>query len=715
MAPPPFQLSGGDAPAGNGKPPVQAKMEIFRDNKNQKEYISLPKKKKNPNNNKVNNNNDIEMDNKKDPFQDVSDQTTLKVKEFSSLLDGFVDKAHNYVLANPKLGKFANLDGHTAKWVQKISPVNGPNDLSTYFGYAIESITTVLLPNEFKGWKVNTQAARQGTRPDIVLMDQFNNDMAWLDITASNSRGHINGKAGGWSDPKKSPFAVEVSYPSQNNYDFSQIRKQAQVKKDNNNDDNNNNDLSDPLGDLGDVNEILEKLENAKKLFKLQSQHWGNWGKPFLKSLKQRMGFKTFKEISEKFNAANDWNIFWKVRLPLTHAILRSFNGPVLPDIQINELRKHNDTITVQPMVTIHKALQQIYPEFHFYYEKVPSVLRAIGLNPKNFLFNERSSVSEGQDWLRAYDGSTPKTLDETGPTNYGGYLKDVQSNYDSEANDFDNQLPPRILGRPVNSEHLPKTQQNNFNFNDNSNNNNSNNNNSESKDNYNDDFGGMGTHHNSSSIVPSPPQSNIGNNNNSNNNNVHGNSSQQTNMVSSTMSSLQNTSLSNLNHSNNNNGHHNNNNTPHNHGPRTMKAPNFNLKFSSISHKKSPMILTSLRINFDLRNRQSSDYTILMISDLNNNGYFPRPDVIHLAHLTDGILTQVYVGAIILFADGIFAVCRNGNRVWLQKVQFKPIYTPYPNPKGPYNNGGNNNNNNHNGKNPPNTGFRMNDTNYYT
>jgi hypothetical protein len=90
-------------------------------------------------------------------------------------------------------------------------PANPPNFIHAQFGYAIEEIATAQLPANLNGLSIHLQVAAGHTRPDIVLRDA-DFEVAWLDITAEDSKDHILGKQGaGW---KTRPFVSEILYDS---------------------------------------------------------------------------------------------------------------------------------------------------------------------------------------------------------------------------------------------------------------------------------------------------------------------------------------------------------------------------------------------------------------------------------------------------------------------------------------------------------------------
>lgn len=92
-------------------------------------------------------------------------------------------------------------------------PETVPKFLHARFGYAIEQLVSDNLPGVLNGLTVDLQVAAGHTRPDIVLRHNVA-QIAWLDITAEESEGHIKGKQGaGW---KTRPFVAEILYDSLN-------------------------------------------------------------------------------------------------------------------------------------------------------------------------------------------------------------------------------------------------------------------------------------------------------------------------------------------------------------------------------------------------------------------------------------------------------------------------------------------------------------------
>lgn len=138
------------------------------------------------------------------------------VEEYVGKLNAAVKKVWGMIILAPTLGEYAQLDGHTKLWVQKITTYGqtkkDPGGLHTAFGYAVESLVVckAFLPSPPAGVTIAQQGTRGSTRPDLILLNN-GNDVAWLDLTASSSAGHIFSKSGGW---KQAVSYAEISYPS---------------------------------------------------------------------------------------------------------------------------------------------------------------------------------------------------------------------------------------------------------------------------------------------------------------------------------------------------------------------------------------------------------------------------------------------------------------------------------------------------------------------
>lgn len=83
------------------------------------------------------------------------------------------------------------------------------------YGYAVEEYVNSKISSQKiqppRGYKVRLQVTHGGTRPDIVVMTEDNKELAWMDITSSNSKGHILNKAGDWENA--ACYIAELLYP----------------------------------------------------------------------------------------------------------------------------------------------------------------------------------------------------------------------------------------------------------------------------------------------------------------------------------------------------------------------------------------------------------------------------------------------------------------------------------------------------------------------
>ncbi len=98
--------------------------------------------------------------------------------------------------------------------------------IKTYYGSAVEEMVNQRLilyqMRRRYRYKIELQVTHGNTRPDIVLVDSFENncEVAWLDITSERSAGHIFSKSGrGWYTTN---FVAELLYPA---CDLTKIRE----------------------------------------------------------------------------------------------------------------------------------------------------------------------------------------------------------------------------------------------------------------------------------------------------------------------------------------------------------------------------------------------------------------------------------------------------------------------------------------------------------
>lgn len=222
------------------------------------------------------------------PYEEYDGDHAGAAESYAKALDKAVQKAWAAVQSTPLLGKLADYDGHTQLWAEKMADFaktgSDPGGLHTSFGYVIESLATgPLKPDPPSGYHVLLQGSRGGTRPDVILRHGFS-DAAWLDITASNSQGHIFNKEGGWQ--QVSNFA-EITYPS---VDISEMVKMK-------------NKVGTTAGDeldLGvDPNKILQEKIAAQKALLEKQQKWQRMGSKWLEPVKKMKGRSMFSNFDE--------------------------------------------------------------------------------------------------------------------------------------------------------------------------------------------------------------------------------------------------------------------------------------------------------------------------------------------------------------------------------------------------------------------------------
>jgi hypothetical protein len=146
-------------------------------------------------------------------YKNDDDINKAAVENFLDQLETNVDKAWAIVTSR-KLNPEESVDGHTNRWMEVSDDMDTNKGLiPANAGYAIESLSTKLFPlTNPATLHSELQATRGDTRPDVILEDSFGQDVSWIDITAKDSTGHINNKAGsGWSTK---PHVFEVVYPS---------------------------------------------------------------------------------------------------------------------------------------------------------------------------------------------------------------------------------------------------------------------------------------------------------------------------------------------------------------------------------------------------------------------------------------------------------------------------------------------------------------------
>ena len=146
------------------------------------------------------------------------------IRQIDGLVQLYADKAYNVSALDCNRPKQKN-------WLEKIQNYcNGkvPLFMNAYYGYAVEEMVNQELTAQYSsarnGYRVLLQVTHGSTRPDIVITDRGNNEVAWLDITSENSAGHIWNKEGnGWST---SGFVAELLYPT---FDVTKLRNSDDI------------------------------------------------------------------------------------------------------------------------------------------------------------------------------------------------------------------------------------------------------------------------------------------------------------------------------------------------------------------------------------------------------------------------------------------------------------------------------------------------------
>ncbi|OCX51677.1 hypothetical protein BEL04_16805 [Mucilaginibacter sp. PPCGB 2223] len=140
-------------------------------------------------------------------------------EEFFNHVNELAQNAYKFAVNAPGLGPYAGLDGYTELWKEKwdmhLAGLPVPLMAAT-FGYVVESLVSNVLgpfrPTPPGGYTIYYQVVVGGTRPDLVLRkSDTGEDVAWIDLTAAESGGHIFDKDN-WD--KKVPRYAEVVYPS---------------------------------------------------------------------------------------------------------------------------------------------------------------------------------------------------------------------------------------------------------------------------------------------------------------------------------------------------------------------------------------------------------------------------------------------------------------------------------------------------------------------
>lgn len=134
------------------------------------------------------------------------------IQEIDKLVQIYADMAYNINALDLSKPKQKN-------WYEKIEKYyysDMPSLMNAAYGYAIEEMVNEELRANYRhaisGYTISLQETHQYTRPDIVIYDNDQTQIAWLDITSENNKGHIYNKDGsGWTTTK---FVAELLYDS---------------------------------------------------------------------------------------------------------------------------------------------------------------------------------------------------------------------------------------------------------------------------------------------------------------------------------------------------------------------------------------------------------------------------------------------------------------------------------------------------------------------
>lgn len=156
---------------------------------------------------------------------DLDEKKAGLLDGIAEALDKMVGDAYKLVRDDPANPAYKMIDGYCRRWttsyLQYVADKKVTKFLHARFGYIIESLASQEAKKSLKlpkGWDLELQGARGGTRPDMIVHDDHGQEVAWFDITASNSKGHIRKKnSTGWS---KKPYVAEITYPSLKVEDF---------------------------------------------------------------------------------------------------------------------------------------------------------------------------------------------------------------------------------------------------------------------------------------------------------------------------------------------------------------------------------------------------------------------------------------------------------------------------------------------------------------
>ncbi len=373
MPPPQFKLgASGTAPNSNGSGTVQRTVAIAHNNAK----------------------NNTEMDNK-------------AVADFNQLLDDMVTKARAYILSGPLLGgesSLGGLDGYTRCWTRHITKYAGSRSdknremLSANFGYAVESVACAFLQgrtgNKWRGHEIRLQDSKLGTRPDIVL-HKGGRDVAWLDITASGSKGHIDSKQN-WYSNASCDYAVEVTYRSVGKTDFDAMADRLDQA---------------PTTDKEEIEAMMKDLQERKDKRAREIAHWTH-GKKHL-----RQAMKKAWKRKAKLGDVDEVTKFYFNCIPVTNALIEYYNAPINTIDANAYFNERSNVGGINHNMKDSRAFLKANNEaFYIAMESLPGVLRLCGYSPKDVGMEDfNANQGLGESWLRENDLRHQRTTSSSG------------------------------------------------------------------------------------------------------------------------------------------------------------------------------------------------------------------------------------------------------------------------------------------------------------
>jgi hypothetical protein len=285
-----------------------------------------------------------------DPKLDPGHPAEEGIKRFFEAVDEATQRAYSYVLSVPSLGAYVDLDGRTALWYElwgKYLKTGETAGLAAAFGYAVETLVSntnskfcvlEILGQGFP-YDVLPQVTAGGTRPDLVLAHKNGAQIAWVDITASESAFHIFKKVG-WGKNVKS--IAEVTYPSLTHGDRDIMEANQ--------------------GNTGGISkeELDERRKAAQEAYKKRKARWKEIGKTLLVSKLNPEDAEGTKRSATQLVPSFRQGF-------IARQLMKTFNLTEQPDSSM-----------------------------------VPNILQALGVNPKTWDYATGTSASEGagEAWL---------------------------------------------------------------------------------------------------------------------------------------------------------------------------------------------------------------------------------------------------------------------------------------------------------------------------